>query len=222
MKEQIKETAVPVGHPAGKSTGPVAAVSTTDRAALIAQMRDAFLAYELSQAIDNLLTKAADMLESDAQPATSDEWLANCPQSMRDLANRIKAEMAVPQELCWCDANNIGEPGVSCGDCPTRDYAAPQPAVPQEPVTWRTDTSSGKLRFTIGNQTFTIDYDADYKEELQWMETQLITALCRMAASQPQRPKLTDEEIAHMWAYNPGWSAVDFARAIEKKVRGEA
>lgn len=24
-------------------------------------------------------------------------------------------------EKCWCDENNIGVPGVSCGDCP-RDY----------------------------------------------------------------------------------------------------
>ena len=29
------------------------------------------------------------------------------------------------QETCWCDQNNIGEPGVSCGDCPTRDYKQP-------------------------------------------------------------------------------------------------
>ncbi len=29
------------------------------------------------------------------------------------------------QEACWCDQNNIGEPGVSCGDCPTRDYKQP-------------------------------------------------------------------------------------------------
>jgi hypothetical protein len=25
-------------------------------------------------------------------------------------------------EPCWCDKQGIGEPGVSCGDCPTRDY----------------------------------------------------------------------------------------------------
>ena len=25
-------------------------------------------------------------------------------------------------KLCFCDARGIGEPGVSCGDCPTRDY----------------------------------------------------------------------------------------------------
>jgi hypothetical protein len=29
---------------------------------------------------------------------------------------------AEPEEPCFCDRNGIGEPGVSCGDCPTRDY----------------------------------------------------------------------------------------------------
>lgn len=102
-----------------------------------------------------------------------------------------------------------------------------QPAAQQEPVAWKTDTSSGKLRFTIGVQTFTIDYDADGEEELQWMEKQLITALSRMAAPQPQRPRLSDRELAEIWD-----SALDqldrrdqlrfIARAIEKKVRCEA
>ena len=37
-----------------------------------------------------------------------------------------KAQQEQPaQETCWCDQNNIGEPGVSCGDCPTRDYKQP-------------------------------------------------------------------------------------------------
>ena len=27
-----------------------------------------------------------------AEPCTSDEWLSNCPQSVRDLANKIKKE----------------------------------------------------------------------------------------------------------------------------------
>ncbi len=45
-----------------------------------------------------------------------------------------KAQQEQPaQEKCWCDQNNIGEPEVSCGDCPTRDYK--QPA--QEPVVAR-------------------------------------------------------------------------------------
>ena len=32
------------------------------------------------------------------------------------------ANIAPAMELCYCDQNNIGTPGVSCGDCPTRDY----------------------------------------------------------------------------------------------------
>lgn len=38
------------------------------------------------------------------------------------------------QEQCWCDATGIGEPGVSCGDCP-KDYAAPVQAQSSEPLT---------------------------------------------------------------------------------------
>lgn len=41
----------------------------------------------------------------------------------------------------------------------------------------------------------------------------------------PQRPPLTDEEIGEVyleWDAVPGRSMADFARAIERKVRGEA
>ena len=41
----------------------------------------------------------------------------------------------VQQEKCYCDERGIGEPGVSCGDCPTRDYAAPVQAVVKESLT---------------------------------------------------------------------------------------
>ena len=40
------------------------------------------------------------------------------------LGGPVKQEQPA-QETCWCDQNNIGEPGVSCGDCPTRDYKQP-------------------------------------------------------------------------------------------------
>lgn len=36
----------------------------------------------------------------------------------------VQAQPAPKQDQCWCDATGIGEPGVSCGDCP-KDYAAP-------------------------------------------------------------------------------------------------
>ena len=36
------------------------------------------------------------------------------------------AEHDAPDE-CFCDSTKLGAPGVSCGDCPTRDYGA-QPA----------------------------------------------------------------------------------------------
>lgn len=39
------------------------------------------------------------------------------------------------QDKCWCDEMGIGKPGVSCGDCPTRDYAEPAQAQPSKPTT---------------------------------------------------------------------------------------
>mgnify|MGYP003405135758 FL=1 len=50
------------------------------------------------------------------------ELLVMIDDALRDA----KAQQEQPaQETCWCDQNNIGEPGVSCGDCPTRDYKQP-------------------------------------------------------------------------------------------------
>jgi len=69
--------------------------------------------YEVEHGTDKAVADAdlkvaqayADLFELQ-QTATSDEWLANCPQSVRDLANKIKAEMAVPQEpVAWYEYN---------------------------------------------------------------------------------------------------------------------
>lgn len=52
-------------------------------------------------------------------------------------ALRTTPPAAPVQELCFCDANGIGEPGVSCGDCPTRDYKKPPAAQPEQPASRR-------------------------------------------------------------------------------------
>jgi hypothetical protein len=86
-------------------------------------------------------------LAAGAQPA-HDEFISNlltkwktglvCGQDAMVLMFRHYSSNPSPkQDECWCDAMGIGKPGVSCGDCPTRDYAAPvqaQPAkLPAEP-----------------------------------------------------------------------------------------
>ena len=43
------------------------------------------------------------------------------------MAEYVKQPATAPEQ-CWCDEQNIGEPGVSCGDCPTRDYKHPATA----------------------------------------------------------------------------------------------
>jgi hypothetical protein len=56
--------------------------------------------------------------------------LAAAAESLRicriALAARDAAPTAQP-EACFCDRNNLGVPGVSCGDCPTRDYKQAAP-----------------------------------------------------------------------------------------------
>ena len=43
-----------------------------------------------------------------------------------NLSNQVHGYNGMPPspapEQCWCDKQGIGEPGVACGDCPTRDY----------------------------------------------------------------------------------------------------
>ena len=172
----------------------------TDRKELIARLRECHATTHTRAIID----AAADMLEADAQPQYG--WLTACDEEMlcahlgvANLSDSFESakqklgeliawhvaaaidpsvngglslQPAVPQEQCWCDENNIGEPGVSCGDCP-RDYAKTAP--------------------------------------------------------QPQRPRLTDEEITVIGNHytdvtcSMTWDMwPTFARAIERKVRGEA
>ena len=40
-----------------------------------------------------------DSSTTDTPTCTSDEWLANCPQSVRDLADKIKAGAAPKEQL---------------------------------------------------------------------------------------------------------------------------
>ena len=39
-----------------------------------------------------------------------------------DRNDTLKLLQSKLAEQCFCDRNNLGKPGVSCGDCPTRDY----------------------------------------------------------------------------------------------------
>jgi hypothetical protein len=55
--------------------------------------------------IDNMTTGMERKAAPQAQPATSDEWLANCPQEVRDFANKLKA---VPQPAQDVPETNFG------------------------------------------------------------------------------------------------------------------
>lgn len=51
------------------------------------------------------------------------------------VASLEQSTPATAPEQCWCDEHGIGEPGVSCGDCPTRDYKVLATA-PEFPTNW--------------------------------------------------------------------------------------
>jgi len=87
-----------------------------------------------SQACVDFRNQRDELKTAHALPvATSDEWLANCPQSVRDFANRIKKEMqqvAVPQtcKLCGSDEPLYGPCGGGRKNPDALCYeAAPQP-----------------------------------------------------------------------------------------------
>ena len=92
----------------------------------------------LQQALDALNESRSDTescLELDKQCAGYERYdkriafresqLAKHDAVIGALQKALAQQEQPAQETCWCDQNNIGEPGVSCGDCPTRDYKQP-------------------------------------------------------------------------------------------------
>ena len=53
-------------------------------------------------------------------------WRLGGSAAPRDAISLLQSKLA---EQCFCDRNNLGKPGVSCGDCPTRDYKTEKDAV---------------------------------------------------------------------------------------------
>ena len=64
------------------------------QAAEIERLREALVRIEGHRSFDPLqqMRRIARNVLEPLKPCTSDEWLANCPQSVRDLANKIKQE----------------------------------------------------------------------------------------------------------------------------------
>ena len=65
-------------------------------------------------------------------------------------------------EQCFCDRNNLGKPGVSCGDCPTRDYKTEKDDV--EPVAylaWRDGQPCWDEDCVCQDAVYPVDEDDD-------------------------------------------------------------
>ena len=79
------------------------------------------------------------------------------------------------------------------GRCGVGGYCARCPAVPPEPLEWRTFVYNGFIKFAIGGQTFRLDYAADDEllpsqqaAQLEWLRSMLHGALSRLSATPPQ------------------------------------
>ena len=60
----------------------------------------------------------ADVDNFDSTMSEGGRWFGPIPSGVEEQSAR----------LCYCDRMQIGEPGVSCGDCQTRDYKMEQSA----------------------------------------------------------------------------------------------
>jgi len=96
--------------------------------------------------------------------------------SSATLEDKIRRSLAATaSEKCWCDEQSIGEPGVSCGDCPTRDYKSPatapeQPSwqdAPTEPGMWAC-LYMGELSTAIFNAYEIEHFDRDEMVGCRW------------------------------------------------------
>ena len=67
-----------------------------------------------------------------AQPLKSrPDFMAGYNAGMDDAKRMARMDVAQP-EPCYCDRMQIGDPSVSCGDCPTRDYNQVNPPAQPE------------------------------------------------------------------------------------------
>jgi hypothetical protein len=133
-----------------------------------------------------------------------------CWQLMQDdaIAQVAEADGAARAEPCWCDKQGIGEPGVSCGDCPTRDYKrtagvnvgpAPQPAA------WLTQS---------GNPVRADEHDASTAAVYGWKPLYRHPPTTGVKVDAPRKP--TAVEVAE-WAerHDLRGSATDLRCAFE-------
>ena len=186
----------------------------TERKELIERLRD--YAYEGDPLY--LMEQAADMLEADA-PAVPQEPVRN-DMSIQLLERLIKT------------LTNLGyatpEGGIEAfnADLPTQLYhlcfgvdrvlSALKTAVPQEPVAWQYRGRPAVNR--EWGEWHTVGHKPKGPECTRFMMRPLF-------AAPPPQPRLTDAEILTLWAQTyveRGTSGIEFARSIERKVRGEA
>ena len=190
----------------------------TERKELIARLREEETLLHDSgfPVTPHLMKQAADMLEADVVPPGYG-WLTACDEEMicyhLGVANLSDSYESAKRKLRALIDLNVAiatDPAVNGG-------MSLQPAVQQEPVAWQY-----RGRPAVNHEWgewHTVGYKPKGPECTRFMMRPLF------AEPQPQQPRMTDAEILTLWAQTyveRGTSGIEFARAIEKKVRGEA
>lgn len=142
------------------------------------------------------------------------EWEPGC-----DLgANPVHALGGRPVQQptpCFCDQNNIGAPGVSCGDCPTRDYAQPADTI---------DCKSVQKRLAVQQPGADVHWCATWLRN-NYQDHPSISGLCDAMkeatnhAAPAQRHPLPFETLVRLMPQYPptGEALLDAFRAAERE-----
>lgn len=150
--------------------------------------------------------------------------------ALNALLTQSEPQPSVPEWPCYCDEQKIGEPGVTCGDCP-RDYGhkVKQPSVSAEPVACGHD--SRILHELAGAASLCWEPKPtgvfDSSKAILFVE-EAIKKLRESCASQPPsappatqhaRKPMTDERIEdefNKWNYAPGGHVFQQLRLAEQ------
>lgn len=96
----------------------------------IADLRSVIAEMEAGEPVAWRYHSVSPFADKDGMYKVSDKWSLIHRPDQRDAHSSMCGMEAEPlythpqpkAEPCYCDKNGIGAPGVSCGDCPDRDY----------------------------------------------------------------------------------------------------
>ena len=112
-----------------------------------------------------------------------------------DRNDTLKLLQSKLAEQCFCDRNNLGKPGVSCGDCPTRDYKTEKDDV--EPVAylaWRDGKPCWDEDCVCQDAVYPVDSDDDRTSMPVYLHP----------APKPMMDEEIDDALSDIWGSDTG------------------